>query len=158
MYVESEYCAKNRFVPVNKLEIIPSSKLIPFATASGFCQSFCNPYTLSSDDEEYLTPNIVAETTPGRCDRAACSFPAARLYLKSPPEATNNWGQIMPNLNDYHSDPMPISSTFWIPDITDWWRQQEERYSKYADISNVADDIFSILRHVVRVEASFSVG
>jgi len=49
----------------------------------------------------------------------------ARLYLNSPPEGTKNWGQINPNLNDYHSDQMQISSTFWILDITDWWCQQE---------------------------------
>jgi len=78
--------------------------------------------------------------------------------LNSPPEAPKNWGQINPNLNDYHSDPMEISSTFWIPDITDWWRQQEETHSKYADLSNVARDIFSIIPHGVRVEASFSLG
>jgi hypothetical protein len=74
---------------------------------------------LSSDDEEYLMPNNVAETTPGRSDCAAHLLTAARLYLNSPPEAPKNWGQINPNLNDYHSNPMEISSTFWIPDITD---------------------------------------
>jgi len=53
---------------------------------------------------------------------------------------------------------MEISSTFWIPDITDWWRQQEETHSNYADLSNVARDIFSIIPHGVGVEASFSLG
>jgi len=53
---------------------------------------------------------------------------------------------------------MEISSTFWTPDITDWWRQQEETLTKYADLSNVARDIFSIIPHGVRVEASFSLG
>jgi len=53
---------------------------------------------------------------------------------------------------------MQISSTFWIPDITDWWRQQEETHSKYADLSNVARDIFSIIPHGVGVEASVSLG
>jgi len=38
-YVENEYCAKHRRVPVNKLETVPSSNLVPFATASGFYQS-----------------------------------------------------------------------------------------------------------------------
>jgi len=99
----------------------------------------------------------VAETTPGRSDRTALLLTAARLYLNSPPEATKNWGQINPNLNDYHSDTMECSSTFWIPDITDWWRQQEETHSKYADLSNVARDIFSIIPHGVGVEACFSV-
>jgi len=53
---------------------------------------------------------------------------------------------------------MEISSTFWILDITDWWRQQEETHSKYADLSNVAHDIFSIIPHGIAVERSFSLG
>jgi len=157
-YVENEYCAKRRRVPVNKLETVPSSNLAPSATASGSYQSFFDPYDLSCDDEEYSTPNNVPERTPGRSDRAARLLTAARLYLNSPPEAPKNWGQSNPNLNDYHSDPMEISSTFWIPDITDWWRQQEETHSMYADLSNVARDIFSIIPHRVGVEASFSLG
>jgi len=157
-YVENEYCAKHRRVPVNKLETVRSSNLLPSATASGSYQSSFDPYDLSSDDEEYLTPNNVAETTPGRSAHAAHLLTAARLYLKSPPEAPRNWGQINPNLNDYHSDPREISSTFWIPDITDWWRQQEEMHSKYTDLSNVARDIISIIPHGVGVEASFSLG
>jgi len=51
-----------------------------------------------------------------------------------------------------------ISTTFWIPDITNWWRQQEATHSKYADLSNEARDIFSIIPHGVGVEASFSLG
>jgi hypothetical protein len=51
---------------------------------------------------------------------------------------------------------MEISSTSWLLDITDWWWQQEETHSKYADLSNVARDIFSIIPHSVGVEASFS--
>ena len=39
-----------------------------------------------------------------------------------------NWGQFNPDLNDFHSDPIEICSTFWIPDITDWWCQQEETH------------------------------
>jgi len=156
--VENEYCAKHRCAPVNNLETVPSSNLVPSATASGSYQSSFDPYDLSSDDEEYLTPNNVPATTPGRSDRAARLLTAARLYLNSPPEAPKNWGQINPNLNDYHSDPMEISSTLWIPDITDWWRQQEETHSKYADLSNVARDIFSIIPQGVGVEASFSLG
>jgi len=53
---------------------------------------------------------------------------------------------------------MEIGSTFWILDITDWWRQQEETHSKYTDHPNVARDIFSIIPHGVGVEASFSLG
>jgi len=68
-YVENEYCAKHRRVPVNTLETIPSRNLVPSATASGSNQSSFDPYDLSSDDEEYLTSNNVAETTPGRSDR-----------------------------------------------------------------------------------------
>ena len=53
---------------------------------------------------------------------------------------------------------MEISSLFWIQDITDWSRQQDETHSKYADLSNVARDIFYIIPHGVRVEARFSLG
>jgi len=53
---------------------------------------------------------------------------------------------------------MEISSTFWIPDIVELLRQQEEPHSKYADLSNVACDIFSIMLRGVGVEASFSLG
>jgi len=34
-YVENEYCAKHRRVPVNILETVPSSNLVPSVTASG---------------------------------------------------------------------------------------------------------------------------
>ena len=78
--------------------------------------------------------------------------------MNSPPEAPKNCGEINPNLIDYHSEPMEISSTFWIPDITDWWGQQEERLSKHADLSNVARNIFSIIPHGVGVGASFFLG
>ena len=115
-------------------------------------------YDSSSDDKEYLMPNTVAETTPGPSDRALRILTAGRLYLNSPPKVPQNWGQINPNLNDYHSDPMEISSTFWLPDITDCWWQQGETLSKYADLSNVERDIFSIIPHSVGVEASFSLG
>jgi len=113
---------------------------------------------LSGDDEEYLTPINVAEMTPGRSDHAARLLTAARLYLNLPPQLPKNCGQINPSLNDYHSVPMEICSVFLLPDITDWWGQQEETHSKYADHSNVAPNIFSIIPHGVGVEASFSLG
>jgi len=157
-YLEKESRARDRGVPVDQLKTIPSNNLLPCATASGSYQSSLDPYDLPSDHEEYLAPSRVAETTPGPSDRAAHLLTAARLCLNSPPVAPENCGQINTNLNDYHSDPMEISSTFWIPDITDWWRQQDETYSKYTDLSDVARDIFSIIPYGVRVEASFSLG
>jgi len=158
MYVENEYCAKRQRVQVNKPETVLSSNLIPSAMASRFSQSSFDPYDLSSDDEEYWTPNNVAETTPRWSHRAARSLSAARLCLNSPPEAPKNCRQINSNLNDYHSDRMEISSTFWLPDITAWWCEKEEIHSKYADLSNVARDIFSTIPHGLGVEASFSLG
>jgi len=116
-YVENEYCTKHGRVPVNKLECLWSSNLVSSVTASGFCQSSFDPYDLSSDDKEYLTPDTVAETTPGQSNRTAHLLTATRLYLNSPSEAPKNWGQINPNLNDYHSDQMEIGSTICIPDI-----------------------------------------
>ena len=155
-YVENEYCAKHRHVPVNELKTVPSNNLLPSATASGFYHLSLDPDDLSSDDEEYLMPNNVAETTRGRSDHAANLLTAARLYFNSPPESPKNWGQSNPNLNDYQSDPVKMSSLFWIPDIADWWRQQEETHSKYANLSNVARDKFSIIPHCLGVESSFS--
>ena len=66
-------------------------------------------------------------------------------------------GQINPNLTEYHSKSVEINSTYWIPDITNCWQQQEETHSEYANLSYVARDIFSITPHGVRVEASISV-
>jgi len=155
-YVEKEYCAKHRRLPVIKSDNTLNNNLRSFELASRCGQYSFDPHDLSSDDHKYLMPTNVAEMTPGRSDRAARLLTAARLYLNSPPKLPQNWGQINQNLNDYHSDPMEISSTFWLPDITDWWQKQEETHSKYADLSNVARDIFSIRPHDVGVEASFS--
>jgi hypothetical protein len=158
VYVANEYCAKLRHLPVNKHQSLLSSNPISCAMASGSCQSSCVPYDLSSDDEEYPTPDNGAEVSPRQSYRAVCSLTAARLYLNLPPEAPKNWGQIHLNINDYHSDPMEFSSTFWIPAVTDWWRQQEQTHSKYTNRSNVECDIFSIIPCGVGVEASFSLG
>jgi len=87
--------------------------------ASGSDQSLFDPYDLSSAAENYLTPNIAAETTPGWSDCAGRLLTATRLHLNSLPEAPMNWGRIIPYLNDYHPNRMEIASTFWIPDITD---------------------------------------
>jgi len=107
-------------VQVNILETILSSNLVASAMASGSYQSWFDSYISSRDDDEFLMPNNVAETTPGRSDHAARLLTAARLYLNSPPEAPRNWGQFNPNLNDYRCNPMEISRTFWKPDIIDW--------------------------------------
>jgi hypothetical protein len=63
-YVENEYCAEYRCVPVYLLESLPSSNPIPCFRACGSCQSSGDPYALSNNDEEYLMPNNVAEMTP----------------------------------------------------------------------------------------------
>ena len=122
-YVENEFCAKHRRVPINKLQSLPSCNPISSTMVSASSQSSFDPYDLSSDDEEYLTANNVAEMTPGQSDHAAPLLSTVRLYLNLPPEAPKNWGQINQNHNDYHSDSMEFNSTFWIPDITDWWHQ-----------------------------------
>jgi hypothetical protein len=119
-YMGNEYCAKLRRVPVNKLESLQCSTYIPCTTAPGFCQPSVDLYDLSSDVEEYITSTNVAETTPACSDRAAQLLTAVRLYLNSLPEAPKNWGQINPNLNNYHYNPMAIRGIFYIPDITDW--------------------------------------
>jgi len=98
--------------------------------------------------KEYLMPNVVAETTPGQSCRTARSLTAARLNLDSQPESPNIWAQVNPNLNEYHSGAMEIVSTFWIPEITDWWRQQRKR-TQSSPISQLWHEIFSLSYHMV---------
>jgi len=121
-------------------------------------QSSFDPYDLSTGGEENLMTENVAEMTPGQSDRAARLLTTARLHLNSLPGSPKNSGEVNPKLDDYHSNPIKIGSPFWIPDIAEWWRQQADAHSKYADLSNVAYNIFSILAHGVGVEASFSLG
>ena len=121
-------------------------------------QIFFDPYDFPSDDKEYVSLWNVAETSPGRSDHPARILTATRLDLNSAHEVPRTWGQINPDRDDYYSDPMEISSTFWIPDITNWCWQQQQTHSKYADLSNVARDMDSILPHWVTVQSSYSLG
>ena len=156
--MNEEYCAQHWRVQINKSENVPSRNLVHSAVGSAWGQSSFDPTDLSSDDEEYSTPNNVAETTPGQSDRAAPLLTTITVYLNSPPEAPTNWAQINPDLNDYHLNRIEISGACRIPDITDWWCQQDETHSKYSDLSNVVCIIFSITPHGVKVESSFSLG
>ena len=156
--VNNEYCAKHRRMYIIKPDNVPDRNHLPSGKASGFGQLSVDRYDLCTDDEEYLTPESVAESTPRWRHGAAHLLNAGRLYLNPTPEAPTNWGQVNPNHNAYHSDPIEISCTVWLPDITDWRCQQQEMHTKYADLSNVACDIFSIIPQGVWVEASFSLG
>jgi len=104
-----------------KPECVPSKYLFPSATASGSIESALDPHDVSSNNEENLMPNYVAETSPERMDHAARLLTATRLHLNSPPGSPTNWGQVGLNLNDYHYDRIEIGSTFWMPDIAHWW-------------------------------------
>jgi len=103
-------------------------------------------------------PKNIAETTPTLSDCGPSILNARRLYLNSPPASAKNRSQVNPNPNDYNSDPIEICSIFWKLDITDRWPEQEETHPKYADLSNVACDIVSILPHGLKVGDSFSLG
>jgi hypothetical protein len=110
----NEYCTKHRRVLVNYVEPVQRSNIAASATTSGCSQSSFDPYDFSSDNEKHITPKNVPETTHRLSDCAARILTAARLYLNSPSDAPKNWWQINPYLNDYHSDPMEIGSTFEI--------------------------------------------
>jgi len=103
MYVENEYSVKHGHVPVMKPKIIQSNNLFPSATASGSGQFSCNSYDLCSNDDEYSMLNNVAETTTRWSYRTAPWLTTSRMYLNSPLDKPQNWGQINPNFNDYHS-------------------------------------------------------
>jgi hypothetical protein len=101
-------------------------------------------------------PKYVAEMTPGRGNCAARWLIVTKLYLNSLAEVPKYWAQINPYSTDCYSNPIEISRIFQLPNITDWWHLQEETPSMYADLSNVARAIFSIIPHDIGVEASFS--
>jgi hypothetical protein len=141
---------------VTEPENILNNNLSPYGMASRSCQSSYDWYVLSGNDEKYFMPHNLAEMTPGWSNCAACLLTAPRLYLDCAPELTQNWGQINPNVNDCHSDPIENSRSFRLPDITDWWQQQEGTHSTYPDLSNVVCAIFSIIPYGVGAEASVS--
>ena len=64
-YVLNKYCANHRRLPVFKPENILHGNVFPCALASGFGQLSFDPYDLSSDDNDYLTPKCIAQMTPG---------------------------------------------------------------------------------------------
>jgi hypothetical protein len=109
--VENDYYAKHQHVTVNKHKSVPSSNLVLSAPASGSGQSLFDLYDVSSNDEEYIMPINVAETTPGQSNSITLFITPTRLHLNSQREAPKNQRRINTNLNDYHSDPIEISST-----------------------------------------------
>jgi len=155
---ENKYCAKHRRISVIKLGHFLARISFHSATASGLGKSSVHRYDLSSDDERSVRPNSGTDTTPRRSNRAAPLLIPARLYTNSLPEAPRNRGQVDPNLNDYNSDHLAISSRVSLPDVTDWWHQQDKTHSKFTDLSNVAHGTFAIVLQVVGVEESFSLG
>jgi len=156
--VENEYCTKLWCVAEMKPESIASNNLFSSATALGSSQSSIKPYNLSWDDDKYITPDNVAETTPRQSDRAAHFFNTARLYLNSSPEVPKSQGEINPILNDYHSNAMEIHFKCWISDITNRWHQQGNMHSKYTNLSDERLGQISIIPHGFGVGASLSLG
>jgi hypothetical protein len=85
-YVENEYSTIHNRFPVSKPEHVPNNNLVFSAVASSSDHSSYDPSDLSSNDEEYLMPRDVAETTPEGSDGAGCRLTAGRLYMNSPAE------------------------------------------------------------------------
>jgi len=112
MYVTNEYCANHWSVLVIEPDSVQSNNHFSSAMASRSGQSSHNQYDLSSDGDEDLMAESVAEMTPGQSDQAACLLTATRLNLNSPPESPQNWGQVNPNLDDYDSNSMESCKHF----------------------------------------------
>lgn len=89
-YVDNEYFAKRRGLPVVTSETVPRYNLFASAMASRSGASSYDPSNLSSNDDGYLLPEIVAETTPGRSTCTARLYTAARLYFISMPDLQQN--------------------------------------------------------------------
>ena len=58
---------------------VPGIDLLPCAIPPGFNQSSLDPHNFASNDEEYMTRQSVAETTPGESDHAPCCMTATRM-------------------------------------------------------------------------------
>jgi len=125
---------------------------------AGSAQCSFDLYDLRSNDQVFLPPTNTAESTPRQTDCTVPILAAARLYFNSKLRSSENLGPVNPDVNDYHFDPIEISSKFWLPAITDWWHQQEEIQSKYAALTNVAWDVFSIIPHCVVVDVRLALG
>jgi len=82
MCVENEYCAKHRCLPIMIPNRVLSNNRFPSTTTSTSYQSSFDPIVWSRHDEHYLTPIIVAQTTPQQSNHAACRLSEATLYLK----------------------------------------------------------------------------
>jgi len=70
-YVENEYCAKDRHLPMIKPESLPSNNLFPSAMASRSDWASSEAYEFSSDDERYIPHENVANTMPRHSDQIA---------------------------------------------------------------------------------------
>jgi len=154
----NEQCGKHRCFHISKPRCVLSNDLSPSTTASESVQLSVDPYELTINDEDYLMPNDMADMTPRRNHSAAQVLPTARLFMNSPPALPKGLGQVNLGLIDYCSDPVVISNTWWILDITDRWYQPEKTHWKYVDLYNVACNTFIIIPNGVRVVASMSHG
>lgn len=76
----NEYYAKHGGVPDYKPKSVPSNNLFLCLTVTGSGQSCFDTNDLSSDHEQYLTPETVAEMTSGQCNHAACVLTATTHY------------------------------------------------------------------------------
>jgi len=62
--VENEYSAKHQQISAIIPETLPGLKIFPSAKAGGFGQSSLGTYDLCCDEENYVTPKSLGETTP----------------------------------------------------------------------------------------------
>jgi hypothetical protein len=77
------------------------STFFPTGNASGLGQSSFDPYELSSNDDEYLTPKCMTGMPSGRTGHAAHLLTVARLNLNRPPASPKNWGLVNHKVHDY---------------------------------------------------------
>jgi hypothetical protein len=136
-----------------KSESLPSNNLCQSTIVSRFGQSPSDRYQLPDTHEEYLRRRSEAQITHGWNNDAAQLLTTAMLIPNSPTESPPNWRQLDLTFNLHHSGPMEISTNCLIPDITTYC-QQQETHTNSTDCSSVSCKIFSILPHVITVEAS----
>ena len=117
-------------------------------------------FSESSDDFAHRSGTPACPPiTPARALQQDCLMEVARKYINSVNADPAALGQHPPKTDDLKSDnPQELTAAFWKPDVTAYWREQEDSCTQYAPLARMARDVFSVIPHGLGVEASFSLG
>jgi len=109
-HVKNEYCAWYWRFPVIKPKSVPNNNQFSSTLACRSGEPSYDVYDLCSGNEEYIMPNNVAETMPGRSNSIVHWSIAAVLWMNLTPQSPKHGGQRNSTRNDYLSGWIEFSS------------------------------------------------